>query len=322
MQPLFIFSLPRAGSTLLQRVLSADPKISTVAEPWILLPMIYPLKESGVEAEYSHRLTNRALQDFITQLPQGRDDYYEAIGSAVSSLYEKSAKSGSDYFIDKTPRYSLVSEHIINIFPEGKFIMLWRNPLSVIASLIETFGGGKWVLHHFKSDLYPGVLNLIDTYNANQDKCLAIKYEYLVSEPEKNLQKISSYLDIQLDSECLTSFSGIRFEGRLGDPTGINQYMTLDRTPINKWKDAINNPLRKWWCKRYLKWLGRDNLALMGYDLEALLSELDGCETSMKYLIHDVAMMIYGSLLAFFELRRLCTNFKKVLSREPLILMR
>lgn len=284
--------------------------------------MIYPLKESGVEAEYSHRHTNLALQDFISQLPKGRDDYYQAIGSAVTSLYEKSAKDGADYFLDKTPRYSLVSEHIINIFPDGKFIMLWRNPLSVIASLIETFGEGKWILHHFKSDLYPGVLNLIDTYKANREKCLAIKYEDLVSEPEKNLQFISTYLDIQLDSKCLTSFSGIKFQGRLGDPTGIKEYKTLDRTPIHKWKGAINTPIRKWWCRRYLKWLGKDNLALMGYDLEVLLSELDGCETSMKYLIHDIAMMLYGSLLAFFELKRLSANFKKVLTRKPLILMR
>jgi len=322
MKPLFIFSLPRAGSTLLQRVLSADSRISTVAEPWFLLPMVYPLIETGVEAEYSHYLTNFALNDFISELGEGVDSYYAAVREAAMCLYDKSADNQAVYFIDKTPRYSLISDHIVDIFPEGKFIVLWRNPLSVISSLIETFGKGKWVMSHFKPDLYLGILNLIETYTNNQSKCMAIKYEDLISEPEKNLQSIASYLEIPLDRVCLSSFSGVSFQGRLGDPSGIKTYKSLDKQPIDKWKSVINTPLRKWWCKRYLRWLGKDNLAKMGYDLEALLAELNGCETINKYFFSDLIMMIYGEVSVLLEFKRIARNFKKLFSGFPLVALR
>ena len=52
-RPIFIFSLPRAGSTLVQRVLAAHDDIATTSEPWILLPFLFSTKEQGVYAEYS-----------------------------------------------------------------------------------------------------------------------------------------------------------------------------------------------------------------------------------------------------------------------------
>ena len=54
--PIFVFSLPRSGSTLLQRVLMSHNDISSVAEPWILLPQIYSLKKEGTLSEYSPKL--------------------------------------------------------------------------------------------------------------------------------------------------------------------------------------------------------------------------------------------------------------------------
>ena len=36
--PIFLFSLPRSGSTLLQRVLMSHKDIASVAEPWLMLP--------------------------------------------------------------------------------------------------------------------------------------------------------------------------------------------------------------------------------------------------------------------------------------------
>ena len=42
-RPIFIFSAPRSGSTLLQRVLAAHTQVATASEPWILLPLLSPL---------------------------------------------------------------------------------------------------------------------------------------------------------------------------------------------------------------------------------------------------------------------------------------
>ena len=65
LKPLFIFSLPRSGSTMLQRVLAADSQISSVAEPWVLLPFVYALRGQGASADYNHQTANQGLMDFI-----------------------------------------------------------------------------------------------------------------------------------------------------------------------------------------------------------------------------------------------------------------
>src|SRR5215217_1222403 len=134
MKPIFIFSLPRTGSTLLQRVLSAHNEVSSVAEPWVLLPLLYSLRKNGAYSEYGNNLMVSAVEDFCSELPNGRDDYLFEIRECVLRLYQKVSKSSDSpsYFLDKTPRYHLVADDIVQMFPDGKFILLWRHPLSVI----------------------------------------------------------------------------------------------------------------------------------------------------------------------------------------------
>jgi len=48
---IFILSLPRSGSTLLQRILGGHSQVHTVAEPWLMLNPLYALRETGIEAE-------------------------------------------------------------------------------------------------------------------------------------------------------------------------------------------------------------------------------------------------------------------------------
>ena len=288
-KPLFIFSLPRAGSTLLQRVLAADRQIASVAEPWVLLPFVYTLREWGIYAEYSHELANLALKDFLRQLPNGKQDYLSAIGSAVNELYQKATKDNHNarYFLDKTPRYALIANEIIDIFPDGKFIVLWRNPLAIIASIIETFGDGKWSLSIHKVDLFDGLANLIDSYQSHSKKVLAIQYESFLRSPEMELSRIAEYLELKLEPDLLKSFYQVEFKGIMGDPTGVKNYREVDTAPLEKWKTTINNPLRKMWCRRYLRWLGEERLKIMGYDLNELLRELDSTRMSLRNVVSD-----------------------------------
>ena len=89
-----------------------------------------------------------------------------------------------DIFLDKTPRYGLIVSEIIDIFPDGKFIMLWRNPLAIIASIIETWGDGKWDLSMCKVDLFDGMASLIDGYQAHSNHILAMQYESFLQSPK------------------------------------------------------------------------------------------------------------------------------------------
>ena len=122
---IFLFSLPRSGSTLLQRVLSTHPDIHTISEPWLLLPLIYQFK-NNVYSEYSHRQFSIALEDIIKTNSENKKIYYQKIKKLITELYSELSPIETTYFIDKTPRYSLIAEEIITIFPDAKFIFLWR----------------------------------------------------------------------------------------------------------------------------------------------------------------------------------------------------
>ena len=163
MKLIFLFSLPRSGSTLLQRLIASHPQISTTSEPWLILPYLYTIREKGICAEFDYNTSSVAIQDFCRALPNGEEDYLLEVRALVERLYAKvSRKEQTTYFLDKTPRYHLVINEIYKLFPESKKIFLWRNPLSVMTSIMSTWGQGKWNLHRYKIDLFQGLeLSLI-----------------------------------------------------------------------------------------------------------------------------------------------------------------
>jgi len=294
MNPLFLLSLPRSGSTLVQRILSSHTAITTTSEPWLLLPSVYALRKTGIAAEYEHLRLAEALEDFCEQLPKKRIDYLEEVGRMAARLYEKVGGKDAAYFLDKTPRYHLVVDELFAAFPTPKVILLWRNPLAVAASMIETWNAGKWNLHHFHIDLYTGLGNLVDAYERLEQKILAVRFEDIVSEPEAQCRKVFDYLDLPYDANVTTAFSEVRLKGRLGDPTGVSRYKTITTQSLNKWKTTFANPLRKSWGRRYLTWIGASRLNMMGYRMEDLLRELDEIPSSTNRLLSDVGRMGYG----------------------------
>ena len=305
MKPLFIFSLPRSGSTLLQRMLAADDQISTVAEPWILLPFVYALREQGAVADYSHYWASVALNDFVSEFPNGKLDYYSIIREVVLKFYVKATKNkDSKYFLDKTPRYTLIADEVINMFPDGKFIFLWRNPLSVMSSIVETWGKGQWNLSMCQIDLYDGMENMLACYQSHSTNVLAIQYEELIRSPENVLLRIEEYLGLKLDRDVLNKFSEVSFSGKFGDPTGVKDYNSIELLPQEKWKATINTPMRKRWSRQYLNWLGEDRLAVMGYDLYELLSEMDSNPISIKKTCTEIVRLFYLRIRGIFRIKR------------------
>ena len=285
-KPIFLFSISRAGSTLVQRIIAAHDGIATASEPWLLLPHAYTLRPQGVDAEYVHPLLVTAIEDFAQTLPAGDDDYAEELRRFVLRLYEKSAGEGDAYFLDKSPPYCLIAEEIMRLFPEGKFVFLWRNPLSVIASLIETWG--PWRPTFMSSDLFIGLPRLTAAYDAHLADVHAARFEDLSVPDEDAWRALMGYLDLEFEPRTLTDFADVELPGRMGDPTGRKRYKALSSEPSQKWRKTLASPLRREWCRRYLRFLGRERLALMGYDLDVLLADLDSLPRCTESLGTDL----------------------------------
>ena len=309
-KPIFVLSLPRSGSTLVQRVLGAHPQIGTAAEPWLLLPHAYALRERGMAAEYTQPVAARAIREFVDGLPGGDDAYWSALRSFTLELYAAAAGPEATYFLDKTPRYHYITSELFRMFPEAKFVFLWRNPLAVVASIVDTWTKGAWNVDRWQGDLH-GVERLVAAYEEHGERSLAVNYESLVGDPDIAWPRIFDYLEVPFDPAVLSSFSDVRLSGSMGDPTGVHRYRELSTEPLEKWKGTLGHPWRKRWCRSYLDWIGPQRLATMGYDADDLRRDLDALPSSPRTTISDA---VHGTYWTWAQ-RRKRAAFKKMAPR-------
>lgn len=289
-RPIFLLSLPRSGSTFVQRVLASHPDVATTSEPWLLLPYMYTLREVGAVAEYGHVLQVRAVRDFADELPGGTGDYLEGIRELALGLYSRAAREGERYFLDKTPRYHLIVDDLLRLFPDGKFVFLWRNPLAVVASIMERWGGGKWNLYRYEIDLFRGLESLVRASREYEERVWAGRYEDLATLSETAWGPVFEYLDLPFVPEALREDT-VALKGRMGDRGDRPEA----RDPaIEKWRGALSNPLRKAWARRYLRWIGADRLQAMGYDLGRLSAELSSLPSGGRLIASDAARIGFG----------------------------
>ncbi|MEM6338711.1 MAG: sulfotransferase [Pseudomonadota bacterium] len=298
MVPLFIFSLPRSGSTLLQRILMSHKDIASVAEPWLLLPLIYSLKQDGVLTEYVHVCSYKGLEDFIKNLPNKDNDYFKALSIFVNTLYEKQCRNNEIYFLDKTPRYYLIIPEIAKIFPNAKFIFLFRNPVQVMSSIIQTWSNGTLMkLYSYHRDLNYGPKALSEGFNLLKDKSYAIQYEEFLTQPKKYIHEICSYLQIDFDENMLNTFCEQDIKGRFGDPTGSKEYKSIEKKSLIKWKKTFNTKFRKKLVFDYINSIDDSVLTTQGYSKKGIIDEIENLKVTRKGSLQDRLHMQYSNFV-------------------------
>lgn len=312
----FLMSLPRSGSTLMQRVLAKNPTVHSVSEPWILLPLLSAGIPQTIRATYDSTVLNLAVSDFFEELPDGRLTYLREVGRLGVRLFQQASPQDKSRFIEKTPRNVLFAGDLVKAFPNSKFVFLWRNPLSIVASIIETFGSGRWNIHQYEIDLFLGLENMSDACAELGDNAYSVCYENLINDPLNTWSRLMSFLSLDFDPGVLGNLYGKQFRGRVGDPTGSVKYSRISSEPEHKWHRTFGNPLRKKWARRYLNWIGQERLQRMGYSLEQLISELDGIAFSTAHIIDDVGRFAYGFLDRRLELTQMRFKLKTKDSRH------
>jgi hypothetical protein len=271
-RPLFLLSLPRTGSTLVQRVLGAHEEVATVSEPWLLLPQFYAARTAAaVRAEYSHEMGAEALRDFWATLPGGRDEYLAAVRELALTLYRSAGGEGRRYFLDKTPRYHAVARDVIDLFDDAKIVFLWRHPLAVMSSLLDTYRLGRFEPYNFAFDLFDGVENLTAAARHAGVRAHQVRYEDLVAGGDSEWRKLFEYLELEFDPGLLTSFPSTQLHGRYGDQ---RHSQGIDGGSLEGWRAHASSRVGNAWCRRYVRWIGQERLAAMGYDQDAILYEL------------------------------------------------
>lgn len=302
-QPVFIFSLPRSGSTLLQRILMSHPVVASTAEPWLLFPYSQIIRSDDIYSSYSVDGCSRAINDFFDNSRLSEEQILGSLRKHLLELYDGQMQEDEVIFIDKTPRYYLIINEIAKIFPEAKFIFLFRNPLAIYNSILTTFCNNNFRFSpRYHNDMWQGHKFLNEGFRMHKDRSIAVNYEDLTHNPEKILKTVTSFLNISYDEKMLLNFNKKKFkEGNMGDPTGQFKYAKVENSTQEKWKTNINSVVRKIYFKRYLKSISRDMMD-QGYDTDEIINSLRKTNFSLKYTFRDIYGILTCKLILKFKI--------------------
>lgn len=269
---IFLISQPRAGSTLLQRILGSHPEIYTASEVWLMLPLLYPLKFEEQQAGYNPRLGWRAVRKYIGSLPQAEEEYIEGIRRMCSYLYGRALETfGKRFFLDKTPRYYLIIPELYRTFPEAHYIIILRNPLAVLYSMFRTWAEGNWLaLAGLRQDLLNAPKLIVEGTKALGERCIVVHYEHLVENPKDEVRRICEEIGIEFIPKML-KYDRRKWE--FGDQCSIYEY----EEPVlhERWREAIKEPQVWRLLNDYLNMLGKEMIGKMGYDYKELKQILE-----------------------------------------------
>ena len=301
--PIFIFSLPRSGSTLLQKIIASSDEVDTASEPWLLLPILYTQKEKGLVAEYSHEHALVALHAVREAIREKGSDYDHLVRAFAESLYSALSKKGSKYFLDKTPRYYLIINEILRTFPNAKFIFLFRNPLSQLSSHLRIHGGRIRTMYFNAIDILFGHTLLAEGYRLAHDRALKFTYSQLVSETDSVRKELNDFLGLDIQAEVLSNLKSVELKGKLGDPGLMaNKKQSVNTKSLVKWKSDVTSLVRKVLVKKYLQNIDDSYFECLGQSRDEFLQQLSAIRIYRVVSIRDACDMIYCWLNAKFKL--------------------
>ncbi|WP_269526169.1 sulfotransferase family protein [Coraliomargarita parva] len=271
-RPIFILSIPRSGSTLLQRILTGTSECATLGETSLLLRLLGEPKDISRYSSYREQNIEIAKDDIRKNWNGFDDSYRRHVRFLMEDIYTNLAE-GKRFFIDKTPRYTLIIDEIYKTFPDAYYILLFRHPLAVAASLSNTFRSGHWWLDNHRADLTTALDKLYAFHKAHEatPNVTSIRYEDLVADNKRTLLKINEMLGIKEFETPEDVQLSTTNRGRLGDPTGISKYKNVSMDSLEKWIDDYKNFYRVRWAKKYFGSLNPEFLEEFKYEFPEIL---------------------------------------------------
>lgn len=235
-EPIFIVGMPRSGTTLVDRILSSHPDVSSAGE-LPTFPQLFKLlsryrANSGMDAE--------------TLSAAGNIDPEQ-----LGRLYIQSTRpitGRTKRFTDKAPSNYLMAGAILRALPNARVICMRRHPLDTL------IGNFKQILP-IEDPYYDYVFDIRTTARkivqfdrtiktwANvlpPDRFLELSYEALVDNQEAETRRLLAFCNLAWDDRCLNfheNASGV------GTPSARQVRSAIFRTAVGRWErygDVLN----------------------------------------------------------------------------------
>lgn len=198
--PFFILGCVRSGTTMLRDILRLHPNLDSPeethffrwADPYRSPRFLHPYRNNP-DIRKQQRLDGISEEEFehILDTSASRKELAENYGK----LYLQKQGNPNGRWFDKTPQNIYGILLISQMFPEAKFIHIYRNPLNVVASL---YAGKVMSIADMSgaTSYWYESMAIMDQYKQiAADRVLEIAYEDVTNKPEASLEKILTFLD-------------------------------------------------------------------------------------------------------------------------------
>ncbi|MGO4615060.1 sulfotransferase [Nocardia sp. 2YAB30] len=196
--PTFVLSLMRSGSTLLRCILDSHSKIYS--------PHELHLGSIEVEAVDGAQLS-------IGRLDMTQHDLKFMLWDQL--LYRQLVASGKRFIVEKTPANTLIYERILSCWPDARFIILYRNPIDICLSLVNSgifteVGAACESILQWSKRLEAA---------ASHPNSIEVRYEKLLETPDITCSDLCSFIGVDYEPTMLDygNFDHGAYEPGLGD---------------------------------------------------------------------------------------------------------
>ena len=253
-------------------MLGAHSDVHTVQEPAIALYPLRGLEALRTAAVYETEPPHLFVRSFLQELPEGEETYVAGLRKMLCTLYESVlATSDGRFFLDKTPSYFTVIPELGRVFPEARYLILLRNPLAVLSSMLDSWVRGEWLgVAHARAHLL-GAPSLL---SAGRDllgaQAHTVHYEALVQTPEETMRAICSHLGLDYVPGLIEYGQADLPYWRHGDQKSVYRYTRPEPAHVEKWVDSLRHPQVWRLSHDYLQALGSQVVREMNYDFDEL----------------------------------------------------
>jgi len=188
-EPIFICGMFRSGSTLVEQILAAHPKLT-----------------AGGEREFFIRLVESSLSPYPSSVLSTELEKFNVIAQDYLNELEDTFPE-ADYIIDKRPENYLFVGLIKILFPKARFIYTERNFLDNCLSVYFLRLGNRM---NYSLDLldtahyYNMQSQLMNFWQTKYSHSIhTINYDELIKQPKHEISQLLQFLNLGWDEDCL-----------------------------------------------------------------------------------------------------------------------
>jgi len=270
---------------MLQQIILSNYQVYSLPEPWLMLPLVYLTKaDIDGRSSYNYRFGQINIEELFKRSGSDSLDRFRGrISKLALDTYSDLLPHNKKYFLDKTPRYYHIINELIEFFPNAKFVILVRNPLSVFCSIMDyNFDGAlNWLKQNDRwHDIVSAPRNL--SQMKDNAKAYFVRYEDIVVNRKQSLKRLFEYLDLNpmdLDYKGKYSLATEFAETHAVDRKSLNLHKEPVGDYLNTWKNSITNWQKKRVIIEYIEFIGRETISELGYSYDELLTEAKSIST-------------------------------------------